>query len=360
MRILQFLPTLAFGDAVSNDAIALHHAIADMGYKTHIYCENLDSRIDKKIADDLVKGMPEIHEDDVFIYHLSTGSKLSYTLPEYGNRLMVIYHNITPGEFFKDYNYSALSNIEYGFSGMKHLADKADYCLADSEFNKQDLIDAGYKCRIDVRPILIPFDDYKKKPDEKTIKKYKDGKTNIIFVGRIAPNKKQEDAIKAFSYYKKHVNPESRLIFVGNPAGFDTYYERLQRYVKAMELDDVIFTGHISFAEILAYYHIADIFLCMSEHEGFCVPLVEAMCFDVPVIAYKSCAIPYTMGGSGIVTDTKDPIEVSLLIDKAVNDSKLREAMIQGQRRRLEDFSYENIRSIFDSCLKSFLSGECV
>ena len=358
MRILQFLPTLAFGDAVSNDAIALHHAIEEMGYKTHIYCENLDKRIDKRIATDLVNGMPEIAEDDVFVYHLSTGSKLSYELPEYSNKLMVIYHNITPGNFFKAYNYSALTNIEYGLRGMRYLADKADYCMADSEFNKQDLIDAGYKCRIDVRPILIPFEDYEKKPDKKVIKKYKDGWTNIIFVGRIAPNKKQEDLITAFCYYKKNVNPKSRLIFVGNPAGFDTYYERLKRYVKALELDDVIFTGHISFPEILAFYHIADIFLCMSEHEGFCVPLVEAMYFNVPIIAYKSCAVPYTMGGSGIVTDSKDPVEISLLIDRVVNDSRLREAMVEGQKKRLEDFSYENVRAVFDKQLKSFLSGE--
>jgi len=358
MRILQFLPTLAFGDAVSNDAIALHYAIEEMGYKTHIYCENLDSRIDKKIASDIVRGMPEIEKDDVFVYHLSTGSKLSFELPKYGNRLMVIYHNITPTEFFEKYNYAAVANIEYGFMGLKNLADKAEYCMADSEFNKQDLIKAGYKCKIDVRPILIPFEDYEKKPDAKTIKKYSDGWTNIVFVGRIAPNKKQEDAIKAFAYYKKHVNPKSRLIFVGNPAGFDTYYERLKRYVKAMELDDVIFTGHISFAKILAFYHVADVFLCMSEHEGFCVPLVEAMYFNVPVIAYKSCAVPYTMGGSGIVTDTKDPVEISLLIDRVVNDSSLREAMIQGQKKRLEDFSYKNVRAVFDSQLKTFLSGE--
>lgn len=358
MRILQFLPTLAFGDAVSNDAIAIHHAIEKMGYNTHIYCENLDKRIDKRIADDIVKGMPEINEDDVFIYHLSTGSKLSYELPEYKNRLMVIYHNITPAEFFKVYNYSALANVDYGIKGMKHLADKADYCMADSEFNKQDLINAGYKCRIDVRPILIPFEDYARQPDSRIIRKYKDGRTNIVFVGRIAPNKKQEDLISTFCYYKKNIDPEARLIIVGNPAGFDTYYERLKRYVAALELDDVIFTGHISFPEILGFYHAADVFLCMSEHEGFCVPLVEAMYFGVPVIAYKSCAVPDTMGGSGIVTDSKEPVEIALLIDRLMKDSRLRQAVIDSQKKRLEDFSYENVSALFERRLKAFLAGE--
>ena len=137
----------------------------------------------------------------------------------------------------------------------------------------------------------------------------------------------------------------------------EKYYNRLLDYVKALELDDVIFTGHIKFPEILAYYKVADVFLCMSEHEGFCVPLVEAMFFDVPVIAYKSCAVPYTMGGSGILTDTKNPVEIAMLIDRIVNDSSLREFIISGQRKRLEDFSYDKIKDIFEKQLKNFISG---
>ena len=355
MRIIQFLPTLAFGDAVGNDTVALHGALEQMGYETHIYCENLDKRIDKRIADDVKNGMPEMKSDDVIIYHHSTSSELADKLPGYGCRMMMIYHNITPPDFFRGYNQFSYDCASRGLRELALLSDKVDYCMADSEFNRQDLIKAGFECEIGVRPILIPFDDYKKKPDKKIIDRYSDGWTNIVFVGRIVPNKKQEDVIAAFAYYKKNVNPKSRLIFVGNPAGYETYQERLKRYAGAMELEDVIFTGHISFAAILAYYHIADIFLCMSEHEGFCVPLVEAMYFDIPVIAYKSCAVPYTMGGSGIVTDSKDPVEISLLIDRVVNDSSLREELIRGQRRRLEDFSYENVLRIFEKQLGDFL-----
>lgn len=358
MRIVQFMPTFAFGDAVGNDAAALHYALADMGYDTHIYCENLDSRIKSGIADNLEKGFPKLDADDVIIYHLSTGSRLSFELPKYNCRLMVIYHNITPPEFFKGYDRSAFEMSEYGLRGLKHIADKADYCIADSEFNKQELIDMGFTCPIDVRPILIPFDDYKKKPDKNVLRKYDDDVTNIVFVGRITPNKKQEDIIAAFDYYKKHVNPKSRLIFVGNPSGYELYYTRLKKYVTALEVEDVIFTGHISFPAILAYYRAADVFLCMSEHEGFCVPLVEAMYFDVPIIAYKSCAIPYTLGNSGLCVDTKDPVEISLLIDRVVKDSSLRQAVIDGQRKRLEDFSYDNVRSLFEKQLKTFLAGE--
>lgn len=358
MKIVQFLPTLAFGDAVGNDTVALQRAMRELGYETEIYAEVVDQRLPKGTASDLCGGMPEIADDDFIIYHMSTGSKLNYTLEQYKCRKLMIYHNITPPHFFDGYNAEAATNAQYGLDGLAHLADKVDYCMADSEFNKQELINAGFKCPIEVRPILIPFKDYETKPDEKVIKKYSDGWTNIIFVGRIAPNKKQQDVISAFCYYKKHVNPKSRLIFVGTYGGMEKYYNRLQKYVSALGVDDVIFTGHIKFPEILAFYRVADVFLCMSEHEGFCVPLVEAMYFEVPVIAYDCCAVPWTLGGSGIVVDSKDPAELALLIDRVVSDSGLKQKIIGGQKKRLEDFSYERIKDTFARQLSDFISGD--
>lgn len=358
MRIIQFLPTLAFGDAVGNDTVALQRAMRELGYETQIYAEAVDQRLPKGTASDLCGGMPELAADDVILYHMSTGSKLNYTLPAYACRKIMIYHNITPPHFFDGYNAEAATNAQYGLDGLHNLVGAVDYCLADSAFNQEDLVRAGFTCPIDVRPILIPFKDYETKPDSGILKQYSDGWTNIVFVGRIAPNKKQQDVIAAFAFYKKHVNPKSRLIFVGNPGGMERYYNRLVRYVQALELEDVIFTGHIKFPEILAWYRVADVFLCMSEHEGFCVPLVEAMYFGVPVIAYRSCAVPWTLGGSGIVTDTKDPAELALLIDRLMQDSALRQAVIDGQKKRLEDFSYETIKALFAQQLHSFLAGE--
>lgn len=359
MRIIQFLPTLAFGDAVGNDTIALKKAIQELGYETCIYAEAVDQRLPKGTASDLCNGMPELDNSDIILYHMSTGSNLNYILEQYSCRKVMIYHNITPPHFFHGYNAQAESNAQYGLDGLRHLADKIDYCLADSEFNQQDLRRAGFTCPIDVRPILIPFADYEKKPDHAVLKKYaQDDWTNIIFVGRIAPNKKQQDIIAIFAFYKKYINPKSRLIFVGNAGGMEKYYDRLVKYAEALELNDVIFTGHIKFPEILAYYHIADIFLCMSEHEGFCVPLVEAMYFNIPVIAYQSCAVPWTMGGSGLVTDSKNPAEISLLIDRVLKDENLKQQIIVGQQKRLKDFQYEKIKDLFAGQLEKFLTGD--
>lgn len=355
MKVVQLLTTLSFGDAVGNDTVALKGAIESMGFKTAIYAENIDARLQKSTAEPIAK-LKELGKDDVIIYHKSTGTDLSFKLDNYKCRKIMIYHNITPSKFFQPYNSTAAALTDYGLQGVKYLRNKVDYCLADSSFNKSNLIDMGYTCPIDVRPILIPFDDYKKKPDEEIIKKYsEDGYTNIIFVGRIAPNKKQENIIRAFYQYKK-INPKSRLILVGAYSGMENYYERLVKYTKALSLeDDVIFTGHIKFNAILAYYKIADVFLCMSEHEGFCVPLVEAMFFDVPIISYDSSAISDTLGGSGILLESNEPLLAAMVIDKLVNDSQLREKVIQGQRRRLEDFQYEKIKCIFEKYLRNFL-----
>ena len=215
----------------------------------------------------------------------------------------------------------------------------------------------GYTCPIDISPSLTKFEDYEQAPDEAIMKKYRDGKKNIIFVGRIAPNKRQENIIRAYYCYKK-LEPDSRLILVGSANGMENYNERLVKYVNALGLsDDVVFTGHIKFSEILAYYHVADAFVCMSEHEGLCVPLVESMFFGVPIIAYDTSAISETLGGSGVLLDSNDPVFAAAVIDRVVRDEKLRKSLIEGQKKRLEYFSYDRLKDIFTDCLTGFIEG---
>ena len=357
MRVVQLLPTLSFGDAIGNDTIALKGVISEMGYSTDIYAENIDKRLPEGIAQKADK-LRDLKKDDVLIYHKSTGTDLTFKIENYKCRRIMVYHNITPPEFFRPYSTAATQLTEHGYKGVEYLRDKIDYVLAVSAYNRSELVKMGYTCPMDIRPILIKFDDYKQTPDETTIKKYSDGKKNLVFVGRIAPNKKQENVIRAFYCYKK-LNPESRLILVGSSKGMENYYERLQKYANALGIgDDVIFPVHIKFSEILAYYRLADAFVCMSEHEGFCVPLVEAMFFDVPVIAYDTSAISDTLGGSGVLLDNNDPIFAAAVIDRVLTDEKLRESIIEGQRRRLEDFSYERIKATFEKELTDFINGK--
>lgn len=355
MRIVQILPVLAFGDAVGNDTRALKDALQEAGYDTEIYAAVIDERLPAGTAQpyDMLE---KLEDDDIVIYHLSTGHKLNYEIEKLGGKKVILYHNITPEQYFKKYNKEACASCSQGIKAAKHLAKIADYAIADSAYNKQDLLKYGFQCDIDVLPILIPFEDYAKKPSEKILKKYDDDYVNILFTGRVVPNKKQEDIIEAFYYYKRYINPKSRLILVGSFAGIDKYHKQLEAYVNELGLKDVIFTGQIKFDEILAYYHLADLFLCMSEHEGFCVPIVEAMYFDVPVIARDTSAIAWTLGGSGMLLSDNDPMVAAEMMNRVLTDEPLKQKILKNQRIRLQDFDNGKVKKQFLEIIEKIIS----
>lgn len=356
MRVIQILPTLGWGDAVGNDTRAIHRILKEEGYDSVIAAEAVDARIPKEEATEIGK-LPEIREEDLVIYHASTGSRLNFDIAGYPGRKMMIYHNITPPEFFRRYNRDAGKNMAYGYEGIRYLKDKFEYCIADSEYNRQELRRMGYETPIDVCPILIPFEDYDKAPSKRVMEQYgNDGKKNWLFVGRIAPNKKQEDVIRAFCRYQRDYEPESRLFLVGNAGGMERYETRLKDYIHALGLDGkVIIPGHIPFDETLAYYRLADLFVCMSEHEGFCVPLAEAMHFRVPIIAYGCCAVPDTLGSGGLLLDSKEPELCAAAADRVMRDEKLREAIRQGQEETLERYRYQTVKKRLMDLLKPML-----
>lgn len=357
MRVIQMLPILAYGDAVGNDTLTLGETLKANGYDTKIYAQHIDKRIQSSLTD-LIENY-ECKPDDVIIYHLSTGNDLNYKLSEYNCRKIIRYHNVTPPEFFEGYDAFMSDVCASGLRATKYLGKKVDHCFSVSEFNKQELIKMGYTCDMDIIPILIAFDDYKKTPNPKVIKKYADDDyVNIVFTGRVAPNKKHEDLIAAFAYYKKYINWKSRLILVGNELGTPGYYPKLSKYIAKLGVKDVVFTGHVRFDEILAYYKIADVFLCLSEHEGFCVPLVEAMFFDVPIVTYDSCAIGETLGGSGIMLPNKSPEVVAEAMHMVISNPDFKQRIIEGQRERLKDFEHDKIKAKFLDAVQRFVEGE--
>lgn len=355
MRIVQLMPTLSYGDAVGNDALAIHDTLKRNGYNTCIYAENIDKRIDKSIVKKASE-LKRLEKNDLILYHFSTGSKLNAELRNYPCKVVMRYHNITPYNFFEGYS-SVLSELCWqGREQLKALRNDMEYCIADSEFNKRDLEKLGFKCKIEVLPILIPLSGYNKESDKNVIRRYKsDEYINILFTGRIAPNKRQENVISAFHMYQKYYNPKSRLFIVGSYDGMSKYYNRLKRYVEELHVKNVYFTGHIKFDAILAYYQLADLFLCMSEHEGFCVPLVEAMFFEIPIVAYNSTAIGGTLGGAGVLLKEKNPLETAGMIDYIINHPNLREGMVQKGKERLKDFEHDKIEEQFLKQIRKYI-----
>ncbi|MBE5845161.1 MAG: glycosyltransferase family 4 protein [Butyrivibrio sp.] len=355
MRIVQILPTITMGDAVSNETVAFYHALKEAGFDTAIYAQNIGDKLPKGF----IFRIDEYKDDaDFIIYHLSIGGEINKRIMGYKAKVLIVYHNVTPEEFFAPYSIQSQMLCRDGIEAVKMLSKTPALCIADSEFNKQDLIKLGYNCDIKVLPILMQFGDYDKKPNAGIIKKYSgDGYTNILFTGRIAPNKKQEDIIKAFYCYKTYINPKSRLILAGSYQKEDIYARKLKKYIKELELNDVIMTGHIPFDEILAYYHLADVFVVLSEHEGFCVPLVEAMYFGKPIIAYNSTAVGETLGDAGILLNNKDPRLVAEAIDRIMKDDELRNSFLEAEKERLKTFSADKVKSDFIEIVKSFLSA---
>ena len=356
MRIFQILTTVAFGDAVSNDCLAIKKLIEGSGYKTYVYAENLDKRISDPNIRYFYK-LPKIKKDDIILYHLSTGTEINKKIKTLPGRKFVIYHNVTPPDFFVKYSGKLSKLCSDGVNQVKDLKDTFEGGMCDSQYNLDELRSYGYTCPLEVRPILIPFEDYRKEPDPEVVSKMRDGVKNVLFVGRIAPNKCQQDLISMLYAYRKMYSDPIRLILAGNPKGMEKYTAKLKTYAEALGVTDVVFTGQISFPAILAYYSTADCFVCMSEHEGFCVPLVEAMEFKVPVLAYDCCAVPGTLGGTGILMKSKDPSLAASYLHEILNDDDLRKKIIEEQDRRLSDFSYENVSEQFMRLLKGYIGG---
>ena len=230
MRIVQLLPTMSFGDAVSNDTMAIRNMILEMGFETGIYASNIDKRLPKDAVADLAE-MEPLQDDDILIYHGSTGDPLNLRVTRMKGRKMLRYHNITPPEFFRGYDKVSEKRTEAGYREIKEIAGAFQRCVADSDYNRQELRKMGYNCPIDVCPIVIPFEDYDREPDGETLRKWQgDGWVNLLFVGRIAPNKKQENVIRAFAHYHRKYNEKSRLFLVGSPVGMEKYDTQLKNY----------------------------------------------------------------------------------------------------------------------------------
>lgn len=353
-RIIQFTPSISHGDAVSNDIFAMASELTRHGYENKIVAINITESVKGRVVNfSSFVAQP----DDIFIYHMSIGSDLTeYIINAKVKCRIMVYHNITPAHFFKGIPNAQIGCIN-GRAELIELVDHIDFAICDSDYNKEELDTLGYKNTVTL-PIIFDDSDYKNTiPSEKLLKKHKDdGYTNIIFVGRIAPNKKQEDIIASFHVYNKYINPKSRLILVGSATSMENYYESLEDYIAEHNIKNVIFPGHISFADILAYYKLADVFLCQSEHEGFCVPLLEAMVFDVPIIAYASSAIPYTLGDSGIMFTQKDHRIVAELINLVVTNEEFRKKIIAGQRKRLADFDANKVKSEFMELINPYIN----
>ena len=336
--IHQFVAGFSNGDAISNEARVLRDLFRSWGHESEIYCEA--KRILPELRSstrDLATAPATIRPDDVVVHHLSIGSPANTVFAQLACRKAIIYHNITPPEFFRGLQEEIAHSLRTGREQARMLAGKAEVVLADSTFNAEELVAMGYT-GVRVQPLFLNRKGWDAPPNKRTVSLHNDGKLNVLFVGRCAPNKRIEDLLATFYYLRKYINPDARFIHVGSPAGLERYQALLRAKVAEWRLDDVVFAGSVRQEDLNAYYACADVFLCLSDHEGFCIPLLEAMAHKVPVIAYAAGAVEETMDGAGVLLRQKDFALTAETVGRVAKDRPLRDAIVAGQNARLDRY----------------------
>jgi len=348
-RVHQVLATLGYGDAIGHEVLGIQRVLRGAGYESEIFVETADRRLEHLTTDyrEMVGG---IASEDVLVHHFSIGSRASRTAYALPGRMALVYHNITPPEYFIGVHKDLVKLCFRGRRELTAYIARCELALGDSEYNRQELEDLGFP-RTGVLPVVPDFAHLDLPPNTMTADRFDDGWTNVMFVGRVIPNKKFEDVIRAFHVYRTKHNPRSRLMLVGSYGGFERYLAMLNGLVARLGTPDVHFLGHVSNEELTALYDIADLFLCASEHEGFCVPLIEAFHKQVPVMAYAATAVPATMDGGGVLYDTKDPIEIARVMAAILDDGDVEDAIVAGQdaalaRLRAKDFGGTLLRFV--------------
>lgn len=352
MRIDQWVPALHRGDAIGDSARLMRDAFRSWGHQADVYALELDEdlRRDGRAWSEWRPGAAT----DAVILHYALPSPLTQALQAHRGRRALIHHNITPPEFFAGYDEEMVRICALGRAELATLRDHVDLALGDSEFNRQELEAAGFP-RTGVLPIYLDFARYDEEPGRVLARDLSDGRTNVLFVGRLVPNKRHDDLIRMAAYWKRYIAPGLRLVLVGKPPRRRGYVGALQAlvYEQGFTPWDVVFTGHLEHRDLLACYRAAHVFVSMSEHEGFGVPLVESMLMDVPVLAYKAGAVPGTLGGAGVLFDQKRFDEVAEMAARLAAGGALRTAVLRGQERRREDFAPRAVEAALRSYVDS-------
>ncbi len=353
MIINQWVPAAHRGDAIGDSARRVRDLVRRQGHDSDVFALTIDDDLRGDIrpfAD------PASRRGDVTIFHFALPSPMTSAFASLDGARVLQYHNITPAAFFAPYDAGLFRLAALGRQELRTLAGRVDLALGDSEFNRAELESMGF-APTGVMPIAVDTDRLQGAPRRPALEKIlSDGLINFLFVGRIVPNKRIEDHIRLAEMYKRYVDAYYRFIFVGRYDGLPRYYSMIRALIAQYEMlpDRFVFTGAVPDDELAAYYRWADVYVSLSEHEGFCVPLVEAMATDVPVLAYAAGAVPETLGGAGVLFQPKDLEVAAEVLGMLVYDRPVRQAVIEGQRRRLADFAPERIEARLKGVIGQF------
>ncbi|MDT7541196.1 MAG: hypothetical protein QOE33_1100 [Acidobacteriota bacterium] len=346
----QLLPDAVSGDAITNHAFSIRAWLRGAGFESRIFAKRRE-----KILASEVELIDEslIDPSAGLIYHHSIGSDVTAKAVAHAGPKCLVYHNVTPAEFFAPYRPGFAWLLETGRASLNRLARHFSCSVGDSAFNASELEAAGFRAP-GVLPIIVDPDRWNIASDERLMRELQDGATNLLFVGRCAPNKRQDALVEIFAEYVKH-DVRARLFLAGEGPDSDPFVRRIIQRVEQFGLARrVHITGRVSDAALLAYYRTAHLYLSPSEHEGFGVPLVESMWFDVPVVARRGTAVTETLGEAGLLYEPDaTPAEIARLAHGLARaDANLRRCVIAAQRVRREAFTPAALSPVIDALVR--------
>ena len=351
MIVNQWVPAAHKGDAIGDSARRVRDLLRSLGHDSDIFALTIDDELGADVRPFVDHAAAR---GDVTIFHYALPSPMTAAFAELPRGRVLQYHNVTPAHFFAPYDAAVFRLAALGREELRTLVGHTDAAVGDSEFNRRELEAYGFG-NTGVFPIAVDPDRIRRAPRRPALERVlSDGLLNFLFVGRIVPNKKLEDHIRLAEHYKRYVDTDYRFIFVGKTDGVPRYYDMIRALVAEYQMpaERFIFTGPVPDEDLATYYRTASAYISLSEHEGFCVPLLEAMAADVPVLAYAATAVPDTLAGAGIQFAPKDLEFAAELLGELAYDDELRGRVIDGQRRRLAEFGDDQLRRDLDRLLK--------
>jgi glycosyltransferase involved in cell wall biosynthesis len=328
------------GDAITNHILQIDARLKAWGLDSQIYAHRIEPPMQRAARPDADYEPYLSERDDWLIYHYSIYSPNLKLLQRSRNRRIAIYHNITPPHFFRGFDRGMEAICRVGRLALPTLRD-CDLLLADSDFNRRELVEAGIPAeRTGVLPIFLDLGGLATARRNKRLYRRltRNHTKNLLFVGRVVPNKAHVALIKAFYFFHRHIDTRSQLWLVGS-SSLPTYEKLLRSLIARLHLEQAVtLTGRVSLGELRTYYEAANLFLSASQHEGFCVPLLESMHFELPILAYNCTAVPETLGNSGVLFNQYRYNEIAETAHLLLTDADLRQQVIRRQRQRLDEF----------------------
>jgi glycosyltransferase involved in cell wall biosynthesis len=359
VRVDQVLPVFVSRDAIGVHTLNVQRALHGAGIDSEIFFLRSTPEVASlgHHVSELARSDPSRH----VLYHSSIGSSVVNELGSLKGPLLIDYHNITPARFFQRWAPATASEVALGRRQLAELAPRCAGALADSSYNERELIDVGYR-NTAVAPLLINIEEHNREVNQQLLellvaRKQASGGPSFLFVGTLSPHKAPHDLVAMLATYRSLYHPKATLTLVGRP--FEgRYSSALEGYVKALDLSDAVtITGSLANEDLEAHWRSADVFTCASDHEGFCVPMVEAMSHELPIVAYGVAAIPETLGPAGLVLEDKTPVSFAAAIHRVLGDEALRRQLIAAGSAKLAEYELPVASARFLRALEGVLGA---